>query len=195
MKMSIPASNHFCPQTLFVYGTNKEDGTPNFGLFCWFSYYFDTEMGVMACIGGDKLTKDRIHATKVFSANLVTEEILPIADYFGNTDGYKENKMNVAIETEKGRVLNVPILAKSPWVYELEVDRSIVLNDGEVFLCKVRNVLIDELLCDETLSVEQRINTIRPVHSIRQNYFKWDGTTAGSWGEPMKNLNESENQT
>jgi hypothetical protein len=39
----------------------------------------------MACIGGEKLTKDRIHARKVFSANLVTDEILPIADYFGNT--------------------------------------------------------------------------------------------------------------
>jgi flavin reductase (DIM6/NTAB) family NADH-FMN oxidoreductase RutF len=191
MKKSIPICNHFCPQTLFVYGTYKDDGTPNFGLFCWFSYYFDKEMGVMACIGGEKLTKERIHATKVFSANLVTEEILPIADYFGNTEGYNENKMSVAIETEKGRVLNVPILVKSPWVYELEVDRSIVLDDGEVFLCKVRNVLADELLCDESLSVEQRMNIIQPVHSVRQTYFKWDGSTSGSWGIPMKKLDES----
>lgn len=196
MKKSIPNSNHFCPQTLFLYGTRKEDETPNFGLFCWFSYYLDKEMGVMACIGGDKLTKDRIHATKVFSANLVTEELLPIADYFGNTEGYNENKMNVSVETEKGRVLNVPILVKSPWVYELEVDRSIALDGGEVFFCKVRNVLAEEFIYDEALSVEQRMKIIRPVHSIRQTYFKWDGTTAGSWGEPMKNilinLNESE---
>ena len=35
-------------------------------------------------IGDKKLTKDRIKADKVFPANLVTEEILPIADYFGN---------------------------------------------------------------------------------------------------------------
>ena len=198
MKKSIPISNHFCPQTLFLYGTRKEDETPNFGLFCWFSYYLDKEMGVMACIGGDKLTKDRIHATKVFSANLVTEELLPIADYFGNTEGYRENKMRVTVETEKGRVLNVPVLVKSPWVFELEVYRSIALDGGEVFLCKIRNVLADELLCDETLSVEKRMNTIRPVHTIRQTYFKWDGTAVGSWGEPMKKilkyLNESENQ-
>ena len=188
MKKSIPNSNHFCPQTLFLYGTRKEDETPNFGLFCWFSYYLDTEMGVMACIGGDKLTKDRIHATKVFSANLVTEELLPISDYFGNTEGYNKNKMNVSVETEKGRVLNVPILVKSPWVYELEVDRSIALDGGEVFFCKVRNVLVEEYICDEALSVEKRMKIIRPVHSIRQTYFKWDGTAAGSWGEPMKNI-------
>lgn len=188
MKKSLPACNHFCPQTLFIYGTVKEDGTANFGLFCWFSYYFDKEMGVMACIGGNKLTKDRIHATKIFSANLVTEELLPLADYFGNTDGYNVNKAFAAAETEKGRVLDVPVLVKSPWVYELEVERSFKLDDGEVFLCKVRNVLADELLCDESTSVEQRINTIRPVHSVRQSYFKWDGTSAGSWGEPMKSL-------
>jgi len=188
MKKSIPISNHFCPQTLFIYGTYKEDGTPNFGLFCWFSYYFDREMGVMACIGGNKLTRDRIHETKVFSANLVTEELLPLADYFGNIEGYSEGKMRVPVETEKGRLLNVPVLAKSPWVFELEVHRSLPLEGGEVLLCKIRNVLAEELLCDETLSLEKRMETIRPVHSIRQSYFRWDGTEFGPWGEPMQRV-------
>jgi len=188
MKKSIPISNHFCPQTLFIYGTYKEDGTPNFGLFCWFSYYFDREMGVMACIGGNKLTRDRIHETRVFSANLVTEELLPLADYFGNIEGYSEGKMRVPVETEKGRLLNVPVLAKSPWVFELEVDRSLPLEGGEVLLCKIRNVLAEELLCDETLSLEKRMETVRPVHSIRQSYFRWDGTEFGPWGEPMQRV-------
>ena len=188
MKKSIPISNHFCPQTLFIYGTYKEDRTPNFGLFCWFSYYFDREMGVMACIGGNKLTRDRIHETKVFSANLVTEELLPLADYFGNIEGYSEGKMRVPVETEKGRLLNVPVLAKSPWVFELEVDRSLPLEGGEVLLCKIRNVLAEELLCDETLSLEKRMETVRPVHSIRQSYFRWNGTEFGSWGEPMQKV-------
>jgi flavin reductase (DIM6/NTAB) family NADH-FMN oxidoreductase RutF len=76
----------------------------------------------------------------------VTEELLPIADYFGNSEGYNENKMNVSVETEKGRVLDVPILVKSPWVYELEVERSIALDGGEVFFCRVRNVLVDEFI-------------------------------------------------
>jgi flavin reductase (DIM6/NTAB) family NADH-FMN oxidoreductase RutF len=93
-KVSVSISNDFCPQTLFLYGTYKENGTPNFGLFCWFSYIWDSELGVMACIGGEKLTKDRIHATGVFSANLVTEAILSLADYFGNTDGYGADKMD-----------------------------------------------------------------------------------------------------
>jgi len=188
MKKSNSISNSFCPQTLFLYGTYKEDNTPNFGLFCWFSYYYDKEMGVMACIGEKKLTKDRIQANKVFSANLVTEEILPIADYFGNKRGYDNDKMNVDIETEKGQVLNVPVLSKSPVIFELEVDQTITMGSSDVYLCKIRNFLLDEYLCDETISVEKRIKTIRPIHTTVQKYFSWDGNLICDWGKAMKEI-------
>jgi flavin reductase (DIM6/NTAB) family NADH-FMN oxidoreductase RutF len=183
MKKSIPKSNSFCPQPLFLYGTYREDGKPNFGLFGWFSYYWDTELGVMACIGGEKLTKDRIRDKKVFSANLVTEEMLPLADYFGNIEGYNPDKMNIAVDTEKGRVLDVPILSVSPWVFELEVSQSVILNGSEVFLCKIKNVLAEEFLCDETISIEKRIKTIRPVHTACQSYFSWSGDEICAWGK------------
>ncbi|MDI9513452.1 MAG: flavin reductase, partial [Bacillota bacterium] len=100
-------SNDFCPQTLFLYGSYKEDGTPNFGLFCRFSYCWFNELGVMACIAGDKLTKDRIRE-KGFFSKLVTESILPLADYLGNKEGYSPDKMNISINTKKGEVLDVP---------------------------------------------------------------------------------------
>ncbi|MCL2704329.1 MAG: flavin reductase family protein [Defluviitaleaceae bacterium] len=140
----------------------------------------------MACIGGEKLTKDRIHAAKVFSANLVTEELLPLADYWGSAD--KHNKANVTSEVEKGSVLNVPILTKSPWVFELEVNQSVKLKDGEVFLCSIRNVLADELLCNENLSHEEKIKTIKPVQTVGGTYFAWNGDAIGIWGEPMKEI-------
>jgi len=188
MKKSVSATNELCPQTMFLYGTYKEDGTPNFGLFCWFSYYWDSDLGVMACIGGEKLTKDRIHATKVFSANLITEELLPLADYWGNNDGYKTDKMSLATDIERGRVLNVPILTKSPFSYELEVCKSIPGDDGEIFLCKIRNVLIDEALCDVGMSHEEKVKAIKPVVTVGGTYFAWDGNSLGEWGEPMKKI-------
>jgi flavin reductase (DIM6/NTAB) family NADH-FMN oxidoreductase RutF len=147
-------------------------------------------MGVMACIGGEKLTKDRIRETKIFSANLVTEELLPLADYWGNKEGNKENKMNVSAEVEKGRVLDVPILVKSPWVYELEVNQSISMNDGEVLLCKVKNVLVDEALYDGDLSHEQKIKAIKPAQTVGGTYFAWNGNAIGTWGEPMKKVSQ-----
>ena len=37
-KISLKPNNDYCPQTLFLYGTYDENGNPDFGLFCWFSY-------------------------------------------------------------------------------------------------------------------------------------------------------------
>jgi flavin reductase (DIM6/NTAB) family NADH-FMN oxidoreductase RutF len=188
MKKSLPATNMFCPQSLFLYGTYKEDKTPNFGLFGWLSYYWDKDIGVMACIGGKKLTIDRIHENKVFSANLVTEEMLPIADYFGSIEGYSSDKMKIEFEVEKGRVLDVPVFTKSPFVFELEVSQSVIFDDSEVFFCKIRNVLADDFLCDETISVEKRIKTIRPVRTVSQKYFSWNGDEICDWGKAMKDI-------
>ena len=188
MKKSLPASNNFCPQTLFMYGTYNSDGKPDFGLFCWVSYYLGENLGVMAAICENKLTRDNIRANGVFSMGLVTEELLPLADYFGGKSGYDADKMNIPVGIEKGRTLNVPVLEKCPWTFELEVDKTFKDKGVDIYLCKIRNILADELLCDETLSVEQRMKTIRPVHTTCGTYFSWGGEAIGAWGEPMKKL-------
>lgn len=187
-KVSIGPENKFCPQTLFLYGTYKEDGTPNFGLFCWFSYCWDTELGVMACIGDEKLTKDRIRAGKVFSANLVSASLLHLADYLGNTEGYTPGKMDIPIETEHGAVLDVPVLKNSPWVFELEVMQSIPLDDSEVFLCKIRNTLVAKELTDDSISAEERLRMASPVTWVGEGrYFALNHAALGKAGD-WKNL-------
>ncbi len=193
MKKSLPASNNFCPQTLFVYGTYNNDGTPDFGLFCWVSYYWGENLGVMAAICQDKRTRDNIRANGVFSMGMVTEELLPLADYFGGKSGYDEDKMNISVGIEKGYVLNVPVLEKCPWTFELEVDKTFQDNGVDVYLCKIRNVLADEALCDASVTAEEKLNIIRPAHTVGGTYFSWDGRSLGKWGELKKNLNENGN--
>lgn len=186
MKKSLPASNHFCPQTLFMYGTYNSDGKPNFGLFCWVSYYWSDNLGVMAAICEDKRTRDNIRANGVFSMGLVTEELLPLADYFGGKSGYDKEKMDIQTGVEKGSILNVPVLEKCPWTFELEVDKTFQDGNAEIYFCKIRNVLADESLCDESVTDETKINIIRPVTTVGGAYFSWDGCALGKWGEPMK---------
>ena len=182
-KISVPVTNDFCPQTLFCYGTYCDDGRPDFGLFCWFSYIWDGELGVMMCIGDEKQTKDNIRKNKYFSANLVTEKMLPMADYLGNSDGRDPKKITGDILIEKGRRLEAPILSDSPVVFELEAVRSFPLNEGEVFFCKIRNVLMDKNLTDESVSLEKRIGSIAPVSTTCETYFSWGGRALGGWGE------------
>ena len=181
-------TNDFCPQTLFLYGTYGENDEADFGLFCWFSYTWDTELGVMACIGGEKLTKERIHRNRLFSANLVTEDLLPLADYFGNMDGHDPKKMMIGAEIEAGRVLHVPVLAKAQVAFELEAVNFFPLDDGEIIQCKIRNVLQDEALVDASVSITDKIAALAPVSTTCRRYFSWDGRDLGAWGEPMKSL-------
>ena len=186
-KNSLKPNNDYCPQTLFLYGTYDENGKPDFGLFCWFSYTWEKELGVMACIGGSKRTKDNIHKSRVFSANLVTEKMLPMADYMGVVDGNKPEKMEgLDLEIEKGQVLPVPVLMDSPVTFELEVKEFLPMQDGEVMLCAIRNVLQDETLGDEARTSTEKLAEIAPVQTTCSRYFSWKGENLGAWGEPMK---------
>lgn len=188
-KVSVPPTNDLCPQTLFVYGTTNEDGTPNFGLFCWFSYCWLEDLGVMCAIGSSKRTLSNIRRNGVFSANLVTEAYLPLADYFGTADGRDADKMSIPVEWEASPVLQQPILCASPMCFELEVKQEIATNqeDATVFLCSIRNVLKDEALLDEALSSEEKLRMVAAVSTSQGiDYWSWDGRPLGKWHEPAQ---------
>lgn len=195
-KINGSIGNDFCPQALFLYGTKREDGTPNFGLFCWFSYAWvekgkDGTLGIMACIGEDKLTKDLIQKSGVFSANLVTESLLPLADYYGNTSGRDlPDKMKHLPTVEKGKVLDVPTIAESPVSFELKVLEERHLAQGsDMFLCEICNVMIEESLRNQNTPFMDRLRAAAPVITPgEQNYTTLDGRCLGKWGEPMNKL-------
>ena len=184
MKVSVPGDNKWCPRPLYLFGTFKADGTPDFGLFCWFSYAWTDGLATMACIGENKLTLDRIRAAKVFSANLVTGATLPLADYFGSVSGYDPEKMNVPLRWEKGEKLNVPILTDCPVNFELEVRELIPLNDegSTVILCDIRDTLVDPTLADESIPSAERLRRMNPVVTAGpEEYWNWNGQYLGGW--------------
>ena len=190
-KVSVPVTNDICPQTLFVYGTKNEDGTPDFGLFCWFSYCWFDQLGVICAIGGSKRTLENIRRNKVFSANLVVEDNLPLADYFGTADGRDGDKMDIDVEWEEGAVLPVPVLCSSPLSFELEVEKEIRTGeqDETVFLCKMRNTLKDEILLDASLTSEDIYKKVAAVcTSVNCDYWSWDGRHLGKWNERAKEI-------
>ena len=191
-KIKTEIGNDFCPQALFPYGTKQENGQPHFGLFNWLGYCHSSEgFGVMACIGEEKQTKDLIRKNGMFSANLVSEQLLPLADYYGCTYGRTTpDKMKRLPAVEWGQVLDVPTIAESPVSYELEVKKEIPMGDGsDIFLCLIRNVTRDETLLDTEVPFTDRLRKAAPVLVPGENtYFSIDGRYLGKWGEPMKHL-------
>ena len=178
-KVKTKIGNDYCPQALFLYGTKQEDGQPHFGLFCWFGYYHSSEgLGVMACIGEEKQTKDLIRKNGVFSANLVSEQLLPLADYYGCTYGRTTpDKMKCLPTVEWGQVLDVPTIAESPVSFELEVKKVLPMGDGsDIFLCLIRNVTQDEQLLDMEVPFTERLMKAAPVFAPGEDtYSSIDG--------------------
>lgn len=190
-KVSVEATNDFCPQTLFVYGTRNEDGSPDFGLFCWFSYCWLDQLGVICAVGGNKRTLANIRRNGVFSANLVVEDHLPLADYFGTADGRDNDKMDIPVAWEASPVLDVPVLTSSPLCYELEVAQEIATNqeDGTVLICHIRNTLKEEALLDESLSAQELLAKVAAVRTCHvDQYWSWDGRPLGTWHERAKEI-------
>ncbi len=145
----------------------------------------------MACIGEEKQTKDLIRKNGVFSANLVSEQLLPLADYYGCTCGRTTpNKMQYLPAIEQGQVLDVPTIVESPVSFELEVKKAIPMGDGsDIFLCLIRNVTQDEQLLDTTIPFTERLMQAAPILAPGDGtYSSIDGRYLGKWGEPMKNM-------
>lgn len=190
-KISVAATNDICPQTLFVYGTMNSDGTPDFGLFCWYSYCWFDQLGVICSIGGSKRTLENIRRNGVFSANLVVENNLALADYFGTADGRDGDKMDITVEWESGAVLPVPVLCSSPISFELEVDQEIATgqHDETVLLCHIRNTLKDETLTNSSMTSEDIFKATAAVRTCVDNdYWSWDGRHLGKWHERAKEI-------
>ena len=109
-----------CVQPSFIIGTNNEDGTANFAPITWVSVTHEEGDGYLLVISmfGTKQTKLNILRTGIFSANLVSTDMLPLMDYFGSRHRRDGKKDSIPYDVSRGEVLDVPVLDKSRWVDE-----------------------------------------------------------------------------
>ncbi len=179
---------------MYLYGTYTKDGKPNYGLFCWCAYCAAGEEKFVACIGQDKLTRDRIRETGVFSATVVTRELLPAADFCGCHAGDKVDKSTV-IPSEKGDVLEVPIPINGSWTLELKVDATLHPDeqyDSDIYICSIKNVRADERLANGTLSIEEQLALHDPIVTISGKYVSTVEQPIGDWGSQFQNIQINE---
>ncbi|MDR3209340.1 MAG: flavin reductase [Oscillospiraceae bacterium] len=182
-KISVNAIHQFCPQAMYLYGTYKEDGSPNFGLFSWFGYCLDNGVRVMASVGTGKLTSDRIRANGKFSANLVSRDMLRYADYLGHNQGYDPHKMDIKLDVGKGAALDVPVLRDSPWSYELEVEQTVSLAGSDIFICKIANILAAKDLFDDSLTFARQLEIAAPAIAFGAGQYAHVTPPVAAWGD------------
>ena len=147
-RKSVDPIYSMCVQPSFIIGTKNEDGTDNFAPITWVSVTHEEGDGYLLVISmfGSKRTKQNVIRTGIFSANLVSTDMLPLLDYFGSKHAKDGKKNDMEYGVSRGAVLDVPTLDESPWVYECEVARSVETGDSTTFFCHIKNIQMDERL-------------------------------------------------
>ena len=184
-RRSVEPIYSMCVQPSFIIGTNNEDGTANFAPITWASVTHEEGDGYLFVISmfGTKTTKKNVLRTGVFSANLVSTDMLPLMDYFGSRHGADGGKDGVPYETVRGEVLDVPVLNESRWVYECEVSRTVETGDSTTFFCRIRNIQMDEaLVCEDIFDVD--LTKLDPV--IYSGRYHSIGKMLGKIGDYLK---------
>ncbi len=163
-RRSVDPVYSMCVQPSFLIGTRNEDGTANFAPITWVSVTHEEGDGYLLVISmsGSKMTKQNVIRTGIFSANLVSTDMLPLMDYFGSRHARDGKKDGISCGVSRGEVLDIPVLDASRWVYECEVEKALETGDSTTFFCRIRNIQMDErLVCRDTFDVD--LTVLDPV--------------------------------
>ncbi len=163
-RRSVDPVYSMCVQPSFIIGTNNEDGSANFAPITWVSVTHEEGDGYLLVISmfGTKMTKQNVLRTGIFSANLVSTDMLLLMDYFGSHHARDGKKDGVSCAVSRGEVVDVPVLDESRWVYECEVEKTVETGDSTTFFCRIRNIQMDErLVCRDTFDVD--LTVLDPV--------------------------------
>ena len=140
-KISMQPDWVFSPQPMYIVGSKNENGAPNFCIITWLGFSFDKTPHLMMTVGGSKLTKTNILRTGRFSAGMITEDILWLADYFGSTQGEDGEKNRVPYSYTWGKVVDAPVIDQCHWTYECQVTRTVELDGAHLFLAEIKNII------------------------------------------------------
>ena len=182
VRRSVEPIYSMCVQPSFIIGTNNEDGTADFAPITWVSVTHEEGDGYLLVISmfGTKRTKQNVLRTGIFSANLVSTDMLPLMDYFGSSHAKDSRKDDIEYSVVRGAVLDVPVLDQSRWVYECEVSRTLETGDSMTFFCRIRNIQMDERLkCRDAFDVD--LTVLDPV--IYSGKYHSLGKLLGSIGD------------
>ena len=181
-RRSVEPVYSMCVQPSFIIGTNNEDGSANFAPITWVSVTQEEGNGYLLIVSmfGTKTTKQNVLRTGMFSASLVSKDMLPLMDYFGSRHAKDGKKDGMAYSVSRGEVLDVPVLDQSRWVYECEVSRTVEMGNSTTFFCPVRNIQMDErLVCRDPFDVD--LTVLDPV--IYSGKYHSLGKLLGSIGD------------
>lgn len=107
----------FFTQQVMLIGTFDADGKERFCPISWVSYTWGPPSCLVVSIWGTKRTKENIARTGMFSATLVTPDLLPLCEQFNRGTYKKELFDKLQYEVVCGKELEVPLLKNAQYSF------------------------------------------------------------------------------
>lgn len=158
----------FFTQQVFLIGTQDEDGKAHFAPISWISYTYGQPPCLIVSMGTRKKTFENIKRTGLFSATVLTPDLLPLAECCNRYTKNEKLYEKVLPTFENGKVLDIPLILNAKWSYECEVIKTVELGESVTFFAQIRHINIAPEIMDLDWF---DLRVINPVVYSPNNYF------------------------
>jgi flavin reductase (DIM6/NTAB) family NADH-FMN oxidoreductase RutF len=173
----------FFTQQVMLIGTYDEDGKERFCPISWVSYTWGPPSCLVVSIWGVKKTKDNIARSGLFSATVLTPDLLPLAEQFNRGTYKKDLFENIKYNTQRGATLDVPLLLGAKYSFECKVLTTTEVGETITYFGEIANVNMSDDIRNMDIFDLRKIN---PVVYSPNNYFTI-GEHLGEIGDFSKN--------
>ncbi len=168
-----------CPIVLV---TSKYNNYENVLTVSWTGIASSHPEYVTVSIKNSRFSHELIIKSKVFTINIINNELLKKADYCGTYSRRNTNKFNDCEFTcLLGKHIDVPMIKECPINIECNVYQTIQLGSHTLIIGKVLGKYIDD-----TIHIEKLHEALNPVVYFRPNYYEINKAILGSYGKMNK---------
>lgn len=158
----------FFTQQIMLIGTYDENGKERFCPISWCSYTDGPPHCLVVSIWDVKQTKKNIARTDLFSATVLTPDLLPLSEQFNRGTYKKELFDRLSYSCQNGSVLDVPIIKGSAYSFECNVIKTMEIGETMTYFGEIKHVNMSDAIRDMDFFDLRKIN---PVIYSSGNYF------------------------
>jgi len=168
------------PMPMVLVGT-LVDGRPNFMAVGWVTRVNFKPPLIAVGLGKAHYTNGGIRASKAFSVNIPSLDLLKKVDYCGIVSGKKEDKSRL-FKVIKGEKTGAPMIDDCPLCMECRLVQIVDLPTNELFIGEIAGAHVEETCCSDG---KPDIKKLRPFTLTMPDNRFWEvGDCAGkAWSD------------
>jgi len=162
MKKSLGAKTLIYPTPAWMVGTYDEKGKPNVMAAAWAGVCCSKPPCITISLRKATYSYGCLMHSKAYTLNVLSEDQLTEADYFGIASGRDEDKFEVSGFTPvKSELVNAPYIKEAPMILECKIIHTYEIGLHTQFIGEIIDVKADESVLDE--KDNPSIEKVKPI--------------------------------